>query len=203
MAIFMTDDERKAAQKKRRRKALREAENAIDLVKDRCASLKAERDAKWAEARECVKHGQKAAAQRALNVVRFNDVLLIQLDQKRWVFENIITKMESAETDVSFAEALGTLLKVNTVDPDRIAEVLDEAAGKTDELAEVNKIWNKEYGKQMNGIAASEAVAGIDEMLAAVTKEAAAEIHGAHGGGVKQSAENMRERLKAEFAKGL
>lgn len=203
MAIFMTDEERKAAQKKRRRKALREAENAIDLVKDRCASLKAERDAKWSEAREYVKCGQKAAAQRALNVVRVNDVLLIQLDQKRWVFENIITKMESAETDVSFADALGTLLRVNTVDPDRIAEVLDEAAGKSAELAEVNKVWNKEYGKQMNGIAASEAVPGIDEMLAEVTKEAATEIKGGNGGGSKKSTEDMRERLKAEFAKGL
>ena len=203
MAIFMTDVERKAAQKKRRRKALREAENAIDLVKDRCASLKAERDAKWSEAREYVKCGQKAAAQRALNVVRVDDVLLIQLDQKRWVFENIITKMESAETDVSFAEALGTLLKVNTVDPDRIAEVLDEAAGKSAELAEVNKVWNKEYGKQMNGIAASEAVPAIDEMLAEVTKEAATEIQDGNGGGSKKTTEDMRERLKAEFAKGL
>ena len=165
MAIFMTDEERKAEQKKRRRKALREAENAIDFVKDKAEELKKERDAKWAEAANYLKGGQKAAAQRALTTVRGNDVILLQLDHKRWLFENIVTKMECMETDTSFAEALSTLTKVISVDPEQIAQVLDDAASKCDELKDVDKIWNKEYAKQMNGIAASDVVPSMDEMM--------------------------------------
>lgn len=165
MSIFTTDEERKAAQLKYRRKALREAENAIDFVKDKIAELKKERDAKWAEAGNYLRNGQKAAAQRALTTVRGNDVILLQLDHKRWLFESIVTKMECIETDSSFAEALSTLTKVISVDPEQIAQVLDEAAGKCDELKEVDKVWNKEYSRQMNGIAASDVVPSMDEML--------------------------------------
>ena len=165
MSIFTTDEERKAAQLKYRRKALREAENAIDFVKDKIAELKKERDAKWAEAGNYLRNGQKAAAQRALTTVRGNDVILLQLDHKRWLFESIVTKMECIETDSSFAEALSTLTKVISVDPEQIAQVLDVAAGKCDELKEVDKVWNKEYSRQMNGIAASDVVPSMDEML--------------------------------------
>jgi len=94
------------------RKAFRLAENAVDTIKDRVGSLKAERDRSWAEAREYLKSGQKAAAQRCLKNVRANELILDQLEKNRWVFEQLLTQLEFSKTDQELCQ---TLLAINAV----------------------------------------------------------------------------------------
>ena len=64
--LFKSSKEIEREKNRARRRALRDVERAADVVKDRIATLKKERDAAWTQAREYLRDGQKAAAQRCL-----------------------------------------------------------------------------------------------------------------------------------------
>ena len=148
-----------------RRKALRAAGDAIDFVKDKMSELQADRDAKWKEAAGYLKNGQKPAARQALALVRDCDVKLTLLDRRRWLFESIVMKLESVEPDRAFAEALSALAKVVSVDPELTAQALGEAAEKCDVLKEVEKAWNRQYAREMNGFGGGAAVPSVEDMM--------------------------------------
>ncbi len=74
--LFKSKKEREKEVRKQRRKAFRDAESAVDAVKDRVRGMKSERDKAWAEARQYLKDGNKAAAQRSLQGVRANEVMM-------------------------------------------------------------------------------------------------------------------------------
>ena len=72
--LFKSGEAIRKENEKRRRKAIRDAERAIDCVKDKIADLKLERDKAWNEARAYLRDGQKAAAQRCLQTVQANEI---------------------------------------------------------------------------------------------------------------------------------
>ena len=50
---------------------------------------------------------------------------MTKLEQKRWVFEQYLTKMQMAQSDQEFSEALQALNKVVKIDPDKVADVFE------------------------------------------------------------------------------
>ncbi len=178
--LFKSKSEREKEERKKRRKAFREAENAVDAVKDRIKGLKAERDKSWAEARQYLKDGQKGAAQRCLKSVRGNEVMMEQLEKKRWVFDQLLTKLEMAKTDNEFSSALSAINKVVEIDPDAIADVLDDVQDKLGEQIDVDRIWDKMYGKEMDGIDGheSDVIPSIDDMMKDLEDEVVADVRG-------------------------
>ena len=66
--LFKTKKQRERDERKERRRAFRDAENRIDDVKDRIRTMERAAKKDWEQAREAVKAGQKAAAQRGLGV---------------------------------------------------------------------------------------------------------------------------------------
>ncbi|MGC9217454.1 hypothetical protein, partial [Acidithiobacillus sp.] len=85
--LFKSRQEREKESNKARRKAFRQAEGAVDVVKDRIAKVKQDRDKSWAEARRYLKDGQKSASQRCLQTCRAAELMISKLEMKRWVFE--------------------------------------------------------------------------------------------------------------------
>lgn len=190
--LFKSKKEREREQAKQRRKAFREAENAVDSVKDRVAKLKRERDASWNEARKYLKDGQKAAAQRSLQACRASEMLMSKVEMKRWVFEQLLTKMELAKTDQEFSQSLEAINSVIEIDPEAVADVLDEVQDKLSEQADTDKIWEKVYGKEMEGVETqmTDRVPTLDEMESQLADEVAAEIGGGSAARVKESPES-------------
>ena len=178
--LFKSKQEREREAKSKRRKAFREAENAVDVVKDRVKKLKGERDKAWTEARAYLKDGQKSAAQRSLQTVRASEVMMSKLEMKRWVFEQLLTKLEMAKTDQEFAGALSAINTVVKIDPDAVADVLGEVEDKLGEQVDTDKIWEKMHEKEMEGAATGMAdrVPSLDQMLKDLEDEVAAEQEG-------------------------
>lgn len=176
--LFKSTKEREREKKRERRRALRDVERATDAVKDRIATLKTERDAAWTQAREYLRDGQKAAAQRCLQTVQANELMMGKLERKSWVFGQLSTKMEMAKTDQEFAAALANLNTTLEIDPDKIADVLDDTNESLAEQSDIDKIWDKEYGKEMNGLTQSDAIPSVDEMMANLEKEVVADVTG-------------------------
>ncbi len=176
--LFKSKQERERAKAKKRRKAFRDAENAVDVVKDRIAKLKKDRDKSWAEARQYLKDGQKAGAQRCVQAVRASEMLMSKLEMKRWVFEQLLSKLELAKSDQDFAQSLNAINTVVQIDPDAVADVLDEVQDKLGEQVDADKIWEKMYGKEMEGVEdqMTDKVPPIEDMLKQLEDEVAEDI---------------------------
>lgn len=203
--LFKSKAEREKELRKKRRKAFRVAENAVETVKDRVNSLKTERDKAWAEARGYLKAGQKGAAQRSLQSVRANELMVDQLEKKRWVFDQLLIKLEMSKTDQEFSQALGAINAVVEIDPETVDDVLDEVQDKLGEQLDVDKVWNKTFDREMAGVEkASDMVPSVEDMMKDLEDEVVADVRGSKvaksesSGGSKISEEigEGRDRLK-------
>jgi len=206
--LFKSKKERERDEAKKRRKAFRDAENAVDVVKDRIGKLKKDRDKAWGEARQYLKDGQKAAAQRGLQACRASEMLMAKLEMKRWVFEQLLSKLELAKSDQDFAQALSAINTVVRIDPEAVADVLDEVQDKLGEQVDTDKIWEKVYGKEMEGVETqmTDVIPSIEDMEKQLQDEVAADLgsprriksteEGETGPSVKQQIGEGRKRLK-------
>jgi len=176
--LFKSKKERERDAAKKRRKAFREAENAVDVVKDRVTKLKRERDKSWDEARKYLKDGQKAAAQRCLQACRASEMLMSKLEMKRWVFEQLLSKLELAKSDQDFTQALSAINTVVKIDPEAVADVMDEVQDKLGEQVDTDKIWEKVYGKEMEGVETqmTDVIPSMEDMEKQLQDEVAADL---------------------------
>lgn len=189
MNLFKSKAQRERDERRDRRHAFRQAENAIDDVKDRVKAMNKESQKHWQDAREALKSGQKAAAQRALTSYRASQVLSTKMEQKRWVFEQYLTKMQAAQSDNQFAAALGAINKVVKIDPERVADVFDTAQDILGEQVDADRFWDKLYGKEMEGAsgALEDHIPSMEELSSQLEQEVAVEV----GGGAAPAAANQ------------
>jgi len=192
--LFKTRAEREKEAAQKRRKAFREAERAVDAVKERVENMRKERDKSWAEARAYLKGGQKNEAQRALQSCRASELMTSKLETKRWLFEQFIIKLEMSKTDQEFTQALAGINAVIKVDPDAVANVIDQVQDTLGEQGETDKIWEKVHNQEMDGVIKqkTDTIPTIEDMLQQLEDEVAAEV----GGGAKiKSAKNRAESV--------
>lgn len=178
--LFKSKQEREKESRKEKRQAFRKAENAIDDVKERIKDLQRGAKKQWEQAREALKGGQKAAASRQLTSYRAAQVLMTKLEQKRWVFEQYVAKMQVASSDAEFATALDALNKVTAIDPDKVSDVFAESQDLLGEQLDADRFWNKLYEKEMDGAGAAleDYIPSLEELSGQLEAEAAAEIGG-------------------------
>ena len=176
--LFRTKKQRARDVRKERRQAFRQAENAVDNVKDRIKELDKGAKTQWEEAREALKSGQKAVANRLITSYRAAQVLMTKLEQKHWVFEQYLAKMEAASSDNEFAEALGAMNKVVNVDPERVADVFETSQDILGEQLDTDRFWGKLYEKEMDGAtgALEDYIPSTDELSRQLASEAGAEV---------------------------
>lgn len=181
LKYFMFPAARRRAERRERRHAFRNAENAIAEVKARQATLDKESKKHWNAAREALKAGQKAAANRELTSYRAAQTMVIKLEQKRWVFEQYLTKMQMAESDTAFSEALGAINKIVRIDPEKVADVFDEANDLLGEQVDSERFWNSLYEKEMEGATGGleDHIPSMEDLASQLEQEAAAEVGGA------------------------
>lgn len=178
MGLFMSKREKEKEAAKQRRKAFRDAESAVDNVKDKIAKLKKERDRSWAEARQYLKDGQKAAAQRQIQSVRAAEVMMGKMEMKRWVFEQLLVKLDMAKTDQDFTGALTAINMVVKIDPEAVADVLGEVEDKLGEQVDTDKIWEGMHTKQMEGAEGQmqDTIPTVDDLLSQLSDEVAVDV---------------------------
>ena len=149
--FFKTGKEKERAERREKRHALRRAEGAIDEVVERIKRMEKDAEAEWERAREAAKEGKQAAAQRALTSYRSAQVLTTKLEQKKWVFKQVLMKLETAGTDSEFAKALAAVNKVTNINIEMVEDVFDEAGDLLAEAGDTDKFWSQMYGKEVEG----------------------------------------------------
>jgi len=191
--FFKTKRERERRIRKDRRRAFRQAENAVLEVKDRVKRMEKDADAEWQKAREALKEGKQAAAQRALTSYRAAQVLMTKLEQKRWVFEQYLMKMETAGTDAEFASALAAVNKVVDINPEMVEDVFDTAGELLGEQQDADRFWATVYDKEMEGAVGGmqERIPSMEELTKALEQEVSVEI----GGAAAKTASELEQRI--------
>ena len=177
---FMLPSARRRLERRERRHAFRDAENAKQDVIDRQKRLEKEAKENWSKAREALMAGEKAAASRALTAARAAQALALKLEQKRWVFEQYLTKMEVAQSDNQFAEALGQINRIVRIDPERVEDVFGTAQDMLGEQVDADRFWNSMYEREMEGAngALQDHLPSLEEMQSQLEAEVAAEVGG-------------------------
>ena len=199
--LFKSKDEREKEARKKRRKAFRDAENAVDAVKERVNGMEVERDKAWKEARQYLKDGNKVAAQRSLQSVRANEMIMLQLEKKRWVFEKLLTKLEMSKTDKEFVDALSAINTVIEIDPEAVADVMDEVQDKLGEQVDIDRIWDKNYDKEMSGVESkmTDTIPTVENMMKDLEDEVVADVR---GGKVTESESSGGSTLSEDIGEG-
>ena len=149
--FFKTGKEKEREERREKRHALRKAEGAVDEVTERIKKMEKDAEAEWERAKEATKEGKQAAAQRALASYRSAQVLITKLEQKKWVFKQVLMKMETAGTDAEFAKALAAVNKVTNINVEMVEDVFDEAGDLLSEAGDTDKFWSQMYGKEVEG----------------------------------------------------
>jgi len=195
--IFKSKAQREKELRVKQRKARRQAEGSIDAVKERVVKLKTERDGAWKEARRYLKDGQKGASQRSLQTCRACEMLMAKLDMKRWVFEQLITKLELSQTDQDFAKALHSLNAVIAIDPEHVEDVLGEVEDKLGEQVDIDKIWERVHAKEMTGVETKmiDVVPSLEEMERQLEDEVAADIGARKGARETEPSDSSAEKI--------
>jgi len=176
--FFKSKKERERAERRERRQALRRAEGSVDEVTERIGKMEKDAEAEWARAREAAKEGKAAAAQRALTSYRSAQVLITKLEQKKWVFKQILMKLETAGTDAEFAKALAAVTKVTDINVDMVEDVFDEAGDLLAEAGDTDKFWTQMYGKEVEGtkVALQDHIPSMEELERSLQEEVAGKI---------------------------
>ena len=199
--LFKSKKERERQERRDRRRAFRQAERSVDDVKDRMKRMEKDAEKEWDKARVAMQEGKKVAAQRALTSYRAAQVLITKLEQKRWVFEQYLMKMETAGTDAEFAKALGAVNKVTDINPELVADVFDEAGELLGEQQDADKFWASVYGKEMEGAegALEEHVPEMGVLMQQLEEEAALEI----SGGTAEKTAGVKDAVSPEQVRDL
>jgi hypothetical protein len=192
--LFKSKQERARDDRRTQRQAFRQAENAIDDVKDRIKTMEKESKKQWDQARESMKAGDKASSQRMLISYRANQVLMTKLEQKRWVFEQYFTKLQAAQSDQQFSNALNAINKVIKIDPDKVADVFEASQDLLGEQVDTDRFWSRMYEKETEGAsgALEDRIPSLEDLSQQLASEAGAEI----GGSAQKAGSELDARLK-------
>ena len=94
------------------------------------------------------------------------------------MFEQLLSKLEMAQTDQEFSKSLSAINAVVQIDPEAVADVLDEVQDKLGEQVDTDKIWEKVHDKEMEGVEnkLSDLVPSLDDMMAQLEDEVVEDI---------------------------
>ena len=109
MPLFMSEAERRRDARRRRRRMLREVQNAVDAARLKRDEILKRRTNEWAAARAALAKGDETDARRHLESVRTDDVALMRLNARLARFEALEREMECADADAAFDEASAAL----------------------------------------------------------------------------------------------
>lgn len=179
--FFKTGKEKERAERREKRHALRRAEGAVDEVVERIKRMEKDAEAEWERAREAAKEGKQAAAQRALTSYRSAQVLITKLEQKKWVFKQVLMKLETAGTDAEFAQALAAVNKVTNINVEMVEDMFDEAGDLLAAAGDTDKFWAQMYGKEVEGSkdALKDHIPSMEDLEKTLQEEVAGKIAGA------------------------
>jgi hypothetical protein len=122
--LFKNKAQKEKEKNMERRKALRQAERAVDdiryALKDQSRQYKKEQEIAIAAKRS----GNKRGLQRSLQSIRMREIRQQKLEKKMWVQEQFLLDMQMAGNDKAFFEAVNGFQAAFDIDVDAVEDVM-------------------------------------------------------------------------------
>ena len=197
--LFKTKQEREKELRRRQRRAFTKAEDAIDTVNSSINEMTKDKIKAWEDAKKSAAAGQKAAAILSLQKFRAIEVLIYQLEKRKWVFQNYLTRLKMLDVNTAFSQALEALNQVIEVDVDAIADAVENIDEKLLDASEVDRMWEKNFEKNLNGMSVKETdiIPDVDALFNSLQGEVALDI----GGGAKDVSTKAKATINEVQAK--
>ena len=198
--LFKSDKERKREAARRLRRAFTKAEDAVDTVNSAIRELNQSKLKAWEAAKSAAAAGRKAEAMLALQKYRGFEVQVYQLEKRKWVFENYIIRLKMADVNNVFAESMRALNDAVQVDVDLVVDSMEDIDDKLSDVTELDKMWEKNFDKNMNGMSVQETdiIPDVDALFSSLQGEVALDIGGgAKNVSAKASVNDVQARMDA------
>ena len=197
--LFKTDKERKREAQRRQRRAFTKAEDAVETVNNAINELNQNKLKAWENAKKAAAAGRKAEAMLSLQKFRGFEVQIYQLEKRKWVFENYITRLKMADVNNVFADAMSALNDAVQVDVDMVIDSIEDIDDKLAETGELDKMWEKNFEKNMNSFSIKETdiIPDVDSLFNSLQGEVALDI----GGGAKDVSTKAKASINDVQAK--
>lgn len=178
--LFKSDKERKREAARRLRRAFTKAEDAVDIVNEAIRELNQSKLKAWEAAKKAAASGRKAEALLALQKYRGFEVQVYQLEKRKWVFENYIIRLKMADVNNVFAESMKALNTAVQIDVDMVVDSMEDIDDKLTDVTELDKMWEKNFDKNMNGLSVQETdiIPDVDALFSSLQGEVALDIGG-------------------------
>ncbi|MBR7138736.1 MAG: hypothetical protein IKD44_04260 [Lentisphaeria bacterium] len=173
-----TADEKRRAE----RRAKRKAEQAIENLQDKNSALTKECNQLWEKARQQLMSGQKAAAAATLKIYK-SKLAMATRNEKQFIMARHQTDiMNNAAMMNELSGALKDLAVISNIDPDAVAENMENIDAANDDINEANRIMEKSYDRSMAKLdkdldEAADTV-GDDELMKVLESETAGTVMG-------------------------
>ena len=197
--LFKTKQEREREIRRRQRRAFTKAEDAVDTVNTTINELIKDKLKTWEDAKKAAATGQKAAAILSLQKFRAIEVQIYQLEKRKWVFQNYLTRLKMLDVNNVFAQAMDAIDQVVTVDVDAIADAMENIDEKLLDGSELDRMWEKNFEKNLNGMSVKETdiIPDVDSLFNSLQGEVAMDI----GGGAKDVSPKAKASINEVQAK--
>ena len=140
---FKSREEREREQRRERRRNERKVEQDIEKFDDAIAKLTEERTKVWNQARELLKSGRKAEAQRTLLFYKKYDIAINKLEKQKVFLKSQALQVSTAGNVNTTLNDIKTMAADHDIDPDKLAESLDDVEMIAEDILDSDKIMNK------------------------------------------------------------
>lgn len=197
--IFKSGKTREEERKKLQRQAKRKVEKATLQASERINFLAKERDNLRKAAYDLLKSGKKLQAESKMKELRFYECVIDQMEKKKWLYTCYLVKIENAEADDTFADAMLDIVKVIRIDPVKIEGALNAIGTKLEEQTDIDSIFESLYKEETDraSVKVPDSIPSLSDMMKELESEVALEVGGKMVGGSNTQADvtSAREEL--------
>ena len=184
-SLFESTKDKNKREKKEARQRKRKLKNLLSGTEANIQSLNSDLEGCREEARKFLTAGQKGAAMQSMQAYRNTLSLIQKLRTRKFVIETNKANLEMAQTDQESVSILSEIANALEIDPEEIADKLEDVEDKIEEQEAVDEIFEEVYQKQLaTSGKVSDALPSVEDLMS----DLEAEING--GQAKKESGES-------------
>ena len=171
-SLFESTKDKNKREKKEARQRKRKLKNLLSGTEANIQSLNSDLEGCREEARKFLTAGQKGAAMQSMQAYRNTLSLIQKLRTRKFVIESNKANLEMAQTDQESVSILSDIANALEIDPEEIADKLEDVEDKIDEQEAVDEIFDRVYQQQLAASGkVSDALPSVEDLMSDLEAE--------------------------------
>jgi hypothetical protein len=166
--LFKSKAERTRDVKRMQMQKMRDVDRALERMKDLTKQHSERRTNAFLSAQNHMRANDKFGAKRELFKVRMHETVIRNMDSRIAIIEYRRSVLETAQAGDDALAGLTSLAAMADIDPSKIEDMLLQVDSVTDQAAEVDSIFERQFARDMErvGMKQVEGIETVDQMFA-------------------------------------